>query len=139
MSFEFQAEKAAPSDRVNHKIPDRTYTAGFTGYRIYQRPNRDTGVMEDRLAWTFNVITKKGEFELPGFTSTKWGNADKPSVAREWVAAMLNMPVGSAELPRKLDDLVGRQVQVLTMTIGEGDQARSIIKAVLPNADELDF
>jgi hypothetical protein len=139
MSFEFQAEKAAPSDRVNHKIPDRTYTAGFTGYRIYQRPNRDTGVMEDRLAWTFNVITKKGEFELPGFTSTKWGNADKPSVAREWVAAMLNKPVGSADLPRKLDDLVGRQVQVLTMTIGEGDQARSIIKAVLPNADELDF
>jgi hypothetical protein len=139
MSFEFQPEKAAPSDRVNHKIPDRTYTAGFTGYRIYQRPNRDTGVMEDRLAWTFNVITKKGEFELPGFTSTKWGNADKPSVAREWVAAMLNKPVGSADLPRKLDDLVGRQVQVLTMTIGEGDQARSIIKAVLPNADELDF
>jgi hypothetical protein len=139
MSFEFQAEKAAPSDRVNHKIPDRTYTAGFTGYRIYQRPNRDTGVMEDRLAWTFNVITKKGEFELPGFTSTKWGNADKPSVAREWVAAMLNKPVGSADLPRKLDDLVGRQVQVLTMTIGEGEQARSIIKAVLPNADELDF
>jgi hypothetical protein len=139
MSFEFQAEKAAPSDRVNHKIPDRTYTAGFTGYRIYQRPNRDTGVMEDRLAWTFNVITKKGEFELPGFTSTKWGNADKPSVAREWVAAMLNKPVGSADLPRKLDDLVGRSVQVLTMTIGEGDQARSIIKAVLPNADELDF
>jgi hypothetical protein len=139
MSFEFQAEKAAPSDRVNHKIPDRTYTAGFTGYRIYQRPNRDTGLMEDRLAWTFNVITKKGEFELPGFTSTKWGNADKPSVAREWVAAMLNMPVGSADLPRKLDDLVGRQVQVLTMTIGEGDSQRSIIKAVLPNADELDF
>jgi hypothetical protein len=139
MSFEFQAEEAAPSDRVNHKIPDRTYTAGFTGYRIYQRPNRDTGVMEDRLAWTFNVITKKGEFELPGFTSTKWGNADKPSVAREWVAAMLNKPVGSADLPRKLDDLVGRSVQVLTMTIGEGDQARSIIKAVLPNADELDF
>ena len=139
MSFEFQAEKAAPSDRVNHRIPDRTYTAGFTGYRIYQRPNRDTGVMEDRLAWTFNVITKKGEFELPGFTSTKWGNADKPSVAREWVAAMLNKPVGSADLPRKLDDLVGRQVQVLTKTIGEGDQARSIIKAVLPNADELDF
>jgi hypothetical protein len=139
MSFEFQAEKAAPSDRVNHKIPDRTYTAGFTGYRIYQRPNRDTGVMEDRLAWTFNVITKKGEFELPGFTSTKWGNADKPSVAREWVAAMLNRPVGSADLPRKLDELVGRAVQVLTMTIGEGDQARSIIKAVLPNADELDF
>ena len=139
MSFEFQAEKAAPSDRVNHRIPDRTYTAGFTGYRIYQRPNRDTGVMEDRLAWTFNVITKKGEFELPGFTSTKWGNADKPSVAREWVAAMLNKPVGSADLPRKLDDLVGRSVQVLTMTIGEGDQARSIIKAVLPNADELDF
>jgi hypothetical protein len=139
MSFEFQAEKAAPSDRVNHRIPDRTYTAGFTGYRIYQRPNRDTGVIEDRLAWTFNVITKKGEFELPGFTSTKWGNADKPSVAREWVAAMLNKPVGSADLPRKLDDLVGRSVQVLTMTIGEGDQARSIIKAVLPNADELDF
>jgi hypothetical protein len=34
---------------------------------------------------------------------------------------------------------VGRQVQVLTMTIGEGESARSIIKAVLPNADELDF
>jgi len=139
MSFEFQAEKAAPSDRVNHKIPDRTYTAGFTGYRIYQRPNRDTGLMEDRLAWTFNVITKKGEFELPGFTSTKWGNGDKPSVAREWVAAMVGKPVTSMDLPRNLDDLVGRAVQVLTMTIGEGDSQRSIIKAVLPTADDLDF
>ena len=52
---------------------------------------------------------------------------------------MVNKPVTSMDLPRKLDDLVGRAVQVLTMTIGEGDSQRSIIKAVLPTADDLDF
>jgi len=139
MSFEFAEEKAAPPARDNVKIPDRTYAGALTGYRIYQRPNRDTGAPEDRIAWTFNVITKKGEFEIPGFTSTKWGNGEKPSVAREWVAAMVGKPVTSMDLPRKLDELVGRAVQVLTMTIGEGDTQRSIIKAVLPTADDLDF
>ena len=139
MSFEFQPEKAAPSDRANAKIPDRVYPAVLTGYRVYQRPNRDTGAPEDRIAWSFNVVTKKGEFEIPGFTSTKWGNAEKPSIAREWVAAIVGMPVASSDLPRKIDEIVGRNAQVLTMTIGEGEQARSIIKSVLPSTDELDF
>ena len=138
MSFEF-VEKAAPaSDRVNTKIPDKVYAATLTGYRIYSRPNRDTGAPEDRIAWSFLVATKKGDFEIPGFTSTKWGNAEKPSVAREWVAAIVSQPVGG-KLPTKIDDVIGRACQVITMTIGEGDAARSIVKAVLPSADEVDF
>lgn len=138
MSFEFQ-EKAAPaSDRQNIKIPDRLYPATLIGYRIYERPNRDTGLPEQRIAWSFLVATKKSNYEIPGFTSTKWGNADKPSVAREWVAALVGQPVGG-KLPTKIDDVIGKAAQVMTMTIGEGDQARSIIKAVLPTADDIDF
>lgn len=138
MSFEFKAEKKT-EQRDSVKIPDRTYSAVLTGYRQYQRQNRETGAPEDRLAWSFNVYTKKGEFEIAGFTSTKWGNAERPSIAREWVAALTGLPVSSDKLPTKLDDVVGRACQVLTMTLGEGDSARSIVKAVLPSDEDINF
>lgn len=118
-------------------VKDRVYPAVFKSYRVYQKPNPNTGEQEDRLAWTFEVSTKKGIVELAGFTSVKFGISKQGTIAkaRKWVAAMLGIKA-TDNVPRDLDAVLGKRCEVKTITIEKNGVESSVIDDVMPPDDD---
>lgn len=131
-------EKPEGQKFENTVIKDRLYPATFKAFKLYTRTNKKTGEEESRIRWGFDVQTKKGVVELSGFTSTKWGYEEKPSKSREWMAALQGKRASDSDISEDIDAQIGKRCMVKTVTLGQGDEASSIIDCVYPPDDEDD-